>query len=151
MARRKSDSEKGPIGAWATRQRERMGWKPADVVQAMSATGQPITEGTYRGIEAGPRPPSKHIVRALERVFESEAPDPSAPSVEAADMTALVAALGAQTAAINRLVDYLGGQALPDRVTALEAVLERSGWLPAERRDEGSPEPRVDAGTTPRP
>lgn len=155
MARRKSDRDKGPIGAWATKQRDRRGWTPADVVRALEAVGQPITEGTYRGIEAGPRPPSRAIIGALERVFEVQAPDPHEPLPEPGNMAALVQALHEQTATMQRLIEVLtenvSGRRValdPEVVDEIEAAHRDA--LELERDEQRSDEPRPTAEPRPR-
>lgn len=107
-----------------------------DVVEELGKRGAHILEATYRGIEAGPRPPSPDVRRALSAVFGSPVPDLDAEieATEPVQLSGLINALTAQTEAINRLADAIGmGTQLPDRVVqTLESRLVRRGLLPAE-------------------
>jgi transcriptional regulator with XRE-family HTH domain len=131
--RMKSDRDRGVIGAWARRQRLARNWTTADVVAALRKREVNILEATYRGIEAGPRPPSADVQNGLSAVFDSPLPDVDT-EIEATEpfqLSGLIAALAEQTAAINRLVDYLASRNLEDE--ADEAVL-------AAAEDEEQPE-----------
>lgn len=98
--------------------RERLArrWKDADVVRELASRGHPIMEASYRGYEAGPRPPSPPLLAALEAVFGSKAPDITKEAAEPQQLDGLIAAISGQTLAINRLVDVIAsrGMALTD-------------------------------------
>jgi hypothetical protein len=124
----KSDAERGPIGAWAYRERRRKGWTVEEAVLQLEAkTGARLKAVSLRGIEAGPKPPSSEVRHALEEIYGSRAPDPQ-PITTLAD---LVVALAAQTAALNALVEELraGRSTQPDEsaVGAMAEALLRAG------------------------
>ena len=65
---RKSDAEKGPLGAWATHARDLLG---LSVAQAAAAAG--VKEATYRKIEGGSNPaPGRRTVYELWRYFRDQ-------------------------------------------------------------------------------
>jgi hypothetical protein len=112
----KTDAERGPIGTWAFRERKKRKWKDEQAVhELMLRTGVELKATTLRGIEAGPKPPSEDVIRALEKLYGTKAPEPRA----AVGLADLVAALYAQTDAIKLLVDRLG---VPAEVGAGMAV-----------------------------
>lgn len=109
----KSDRERGPVAAWMRRERRARKWTTADVVRELGKRGVHILEPSYRGYEAGPRPPSAQVRHALEAVFGSPAPDITKEAAEPQQLDGLIAAITAQTAAITRLADALAGPQEP--------------------------------------
>jgi transcriptional regulator with XRE-family HTH domain len=132
----KTDQERGPIGAWMRRERLAHQWTPADVVARLGRKGAPILEGSYRGYEAGPRPPSEQIIRALEAVFGSQAPDTKNEPAEPQGLDGLIAAIQAQTEAINRLVDRLGASPQPTDWRSLARMAAQMATAPSIGADE---------------
>lgn len=96
----KTPEERGPVGAWIVRERERLNLSVEEVIERLADQGQPVSASYMRGIEAGRRPSSR-VVHALEALFGSRVP---AEKQAAASIDTLVAMLAAQTAAINELV-----------------------------------------------
>lgn len=126
----KSDAERGPIGAWAYRERKRRRWSVEQAVTELEAlTGTGLRPVSLRGIEAGPKPPGEEVVRGLERLYGSKAPEPKAPIT----MADLVAALHANTDAMREIVSFL-------RATALAGVAEGQARYEAELRDRSAGE-----------
>lgn len=93
----KSDSERGPIGAWMRRERIAREWSVADVSQELAAMGETATPATLRQYEAGPRQPGAVLLAALIRLYGSEPQEAPSP---ASDIDRLAAA-------IDRLADVL--------------------------------------------
>lgn len=124
---------KPPFAAWLVRERNARKWKPRDVVAALAAQGIEVTDGTVKVWESNAgRKPAPLTIDALERIFDSRAPESVAPSAGQAD---LVAALDRQSAAIESLVSRLDLLLFPNPepdVTVLE-VAER---IRARRREE---------------
>lgn len=106
---------KPPISAWIIRERKRLGLKPRDLSERLSAAGLPVTEGTVRTWEAG-RSPHPDNVEGLERIFGTRSPGfmGAVVSDDTSGTAALVTALTAQTAAISRLVEVLSRLTLPN-------------------------------------
>lgn len=99
----KSDEARGPIASWMRRERLAHGWTDTDMTHELAKRGVHILPASYRGYEAGPRPPSSQVKQALEAVFGSPAPDTTKEAAEH-QPDSLIAALYAQTEAINALV-----------------------------------------------
>lgn len=118
----KTDEQRGPVAAWARRERLARGWTQKQVADKLG-----IGEVSYRGNEAGRV--SKPVQEALEAIYGTKAPDPYTPSATPGDMAALIAALSEQTMAINRLIDFLGSDAV-DR--AVQRVAVQLGLLPSQ-------------------
>ena len=113
---------KPPISAWIVRERKRLGLKPHDLAQRLSAMGLPVADGTPRTWEAG-RSPSADNIEGLERIFGSAAPTEMAGG---ADST-LTAGLSALVEQISELVEELRASRqeradLLERVEALETA-----------------------------
>lgn len=66
----KSESERGPIGAWLVRERERLN---LSAIQVAEQAG--IPEASYRAIEAGRWTPRGERLAALEAAIGSPSPD----------------------------------------------------------------------------
>lgn len=115
MARRKNDAERGPFGAWAYNTRTALDLKVEAVIAALPTTYHPAT---LRKAEGGTVPPGLRMWRELGNLYMKRAderhvpidaqprmrPEPAG-TTESPD--ALVAALTAQTEAINALVGLL--------------------------------------------
>lgn len=110
---------KPPVSAWIQSERKRMGWKVHDLSRRLIDLGYDAQESTVGVWEAG-RSPKAETIEALERLFGSQAPREDGNG----DMTALVAALSSQTAALNRLADRLEAQPTVDLVAAMKAATE---------------------------
>ena len=65
---------KPPVPAWIIRERKRLGLKPRDLAERLTAAGLPVAEGTVRTWEAG-RNPHPDNVEGLERIFGTRSPD----------------------------------------------------------------------------
>lgn len=96
-------SPKPAVSAWIASERKRLGWKSEELARRMRAAGYEVADTTVRTWEAGRRP-SQENLEALERLFSSRVPAEPQPT---GDISALVAALTAQTEAINGLVREL--------------------------------------------
>lgn len=66
----KSESERGPIGSWLVRERERLNLSAAEVARKAS-----IPEASYRAIEAGRWTPRGDRLAALQAAVGSSAPN----------------------------------------------------------------------------
>lgn len=128
----KQAHERGELGAWLVAQRKRLseerGFRVTQqiVVDELAEQGYPIDPSYYRAIESGAKKTAGMELReALARYFGRTPPVPSASGGGSpADMGRLIAAVEAQTAAINRLVDRLETPAAPDPEALAEALGE---------------------------
>jgi hypothetical protein len=118
----KTDQQRGPIAAWMRRERLARGWTDADMVRELTKRGVHILPASYRGMEAGPRPPSAPVRQGLEAVFGSSAPDTEKEAAESVELDSLVLAIQQQTAAITRLAVALESPDEP--MVPLSAVRE---------------------------
>ena len=138
---------KPPVPAWIIRERKRLGLKPRDLAERLTAMGLPVTEGTVRTWEAG-RSPHPDNVEGLERIFGTRSPDYMAGAGVGDDpslVPALLRAVEAQTLAIGKLIeklDSLASQAIRDGIAdALrEAGLGPDGGASPDERPPG-PQP----------
>lgn len=135
---------KPPLSAWIVRERKRLGLKPPDLAERLTAAGLPVQVGTVRTWEAG-RKPHPDNIEGLERIFGTRAPASAPPEGDTlAGGAALIDALSDQTAAINALVLRL------DELLPSERVREMLAWaaerMPAESR---SPDPKRDHDGSP--
>jgi transcriptional regulator with XRE-family HTH domain len=133
---------KPPIPAWIIRERKRLGLKPRDLAERLSAAGLPVTEGTVRTWEAG-RNPHPDNVEGLERIFGTRAPGFMG---EPGDDTPGSLALAT---AIRELVEELRSTRQEraeqeQRLRALEAAVA----LLAQRDDGPDPAPVAPGSTT---
>lgn len=149
---RKPIDEKLPTAAWATLARGEAGMSVEEVVDALAERGHVVTAATLRGIEGGSKRGGARLVRLLAEVYGKPTPAHAALTPPATDMSALVAAITAQTAAIERLVLALGvGEA--DRYRALaewaQAQVATLSPLPTPRPSE-APGPRRASRAGPR-
>lgn len=157
MARRKSDAERGPFGAWAYNTRTALDLSVEAVIAALPTTYHPAT---LRKAEGGTVPPGTRMWRELGNLYLKRAeerhvpidpqprmgPEPAG-ATESTD--ALVAALTAQTEAINALVGRLD-VLTAGQVTSAGEMMRALGILggrlaPRGRRPEAAPE--APAGT----
>lgn len=164
-ARRKTDAERGPLGAWAYNAMVDLGLSDEQIaarVEASSATVRKIAGGSERH-------PSARLLRAMHRYFMEVGaaatppiPIDRPPGLEPDDNMAgaagdtltvpasLLTALAAQTAAISELVGELRSARLvqadlEERIGALETAAKlqgrsgagASGGLPAPRQRAG--------------
>lgn len=152
----KSDAARGPIAAWMRRERRARGWSDERMAQELAKRGANILPASYRGYEAGPRPPSATVIKALEAVFGSSAPDPETEKERAGDLPALIEALRDQTAAMNDLVAALRGQRPSvdpaELVSSLAAALAQH-FRPRSEEDahESGDPPEQDTAPSPQP
>lgn len=138
MAYRKRD--KPPFAAWLVHEREARGWKAEEVARRLREAGHQAEDSTYRTWEssAGRRPAPETVV-ALERLFGS--PAPGADEQASGD---LVAALSAQAAAIERLVDRIDAllasrdRDLEELARTLAALLASPATQPAAGGSRGA-------------
>lgn len=151
----KSDSERGPFGAWLVRERKaragsgRDGKMTAAEVRAwlIRDRGFGIGESAYAELESGTALPSQEQRRHLTRLFDSEPPNGGGSS--SPDIAALIRAMdadriarGAETAALRALVTTLVGALLTrpgagltdDESAAIESGLPDAGPAPAAPR-----------------
>lgn len=150
----KTDRDRGPIGAWMRRERKARGWKDVDVARELAQRGVPLQPASYRGYEAGPQRPSPEVIRALSAVFGSAAPEPDTEieATEPVQLSGLIKALEAQTAAMRDLVEVMRlrestkGSESPEVQRAAELLLEllRDTLPPpteVAHEEDGSPDP----------
>lgn len=134
----KSDSERGPFGAWLVQQRKarsgsgRDGKMTAAEVRAwlIRDRGFGIGESAYAELESGTALPSAEQRRHLSALFGSIPPA----TMESGDLSDLAAAIREQAQAINALVDEVRAArqaAQPDLAQviarAVEATLRAAG------------------------
>lgn len=108
----KQPHERGELGAWLVAQRRRLSEERGIrvtqqvVVDGLAEQGYPIDASYYRAIESGSKKTAGLELReALARYFGRTPPAPStAGTLPGGDVGRLVAAIEAQTAAIDRLV-----------------------------------------------
>lgn len=107
---------KDPVPAWVIRERKRLGLKPQDLADRLTAMGLPVVVGTVRTWEAG-RNPHPDNVEGLERIFGTRSPD----------YMAGAGPLGGDTpvpAAYLERIDALVGELQADRALIRELVAE---------------------------
>ena len=139
--------DRKPIAEWLRGTRlaqtmpgTRRAWTQDYLLTQMRAEGWAPHRPNYSKYETGHATPEPETLDRFVAFWAARGvpgPDLSEPPQATESGDALVAALMAQTAAINALVELLAGADLPARVAALELVV---GPL-AERVLEGSPEP----------
>lgn len=143
MARKKTDAERGPIGAWAYNTRDALGLSVEQVIPLLPTTYHPAT---LRKAEGGTVPPGTRMWRELGNLYgqlaeERHVPIDAQPRLASEPTGAtetpvdLVEAINAQTEAINALVDRLDlfvgplgevmADLLRDRVAAATARPQR--------------------------
>lgn len=113
----KAPHERGELGAWLVEQRKRLSEERGVrvtqqvVVDELREQGYPMDPSYYRAIESGAKKTAGMELReAFARYFGRTPPSPSAGRSSAPDMDRLVAAIEAQTAAVNDLVATLREQ-----------------------------------------
>lgn len=72
MARRKSDAERGPLGAWAYNTRDLLSLSVPDVLARLPST---YTEPTLRKVEGGSARPGRRMWRELRTLYQQVASD----------------------------------------------------------------------------
>lgn len=121
----KTDEQRGPFGAWLTRERHRAGFKnvPSAVDALQRQAGYGIAVSVWAELESGSRRPNEEQRQRLTAFFGTT-PEP-APSPSDGDIAALVSAIRAQADAINALAEAIREDR--DRVSpeALRAFLEQ--------------------------
>jgi transcriptional regulator with XRE-family HTH domain len=159
MTARKTDAERGPLGAWAFNTRELLDMTAEAVAAIVS-----VHPGTVRKIEGGSnRTPSAHLLRSLHQVYMREgeaqriavAPPPgmraeeqTAP--EPADLAdairAQTRAIELQTAVLEKVLLALSGGQIPPGLAARAAEAQQFGAAAdeAEGARTGSPLPLSD-------
>ena len=146
----KQAHERGEVGAWLVEQRKRLGEERGTrvtqqmVVDELREMGHTLDASYYRAIESGAKKPGHEIREALARYFGRTPPSPSA-SPASADLGRLVAAIEAQTEAINRLVDRLGAAPTEPEWESLAKLAARLATAPSIGEDEAPQEPQPDA------
>lgn len=148
----KQPHERGEVGAWLVEQRKRLGEERGVrvtqqmVVDELRDQGHILDASYYRAIESGAKKPGREIREALGRYFGRTPPSPSAGS-QATDLTRVIAAMEAQTAAmreqtavINRLVDRLGDSPDPSVWEPLARLAAQLVTAPSIGEDEALPE-----------
>jgi hypothetical protein len=134
------------MAAWIARERKRLELKPVDLAARLQGLGLEASAQTVRVWESyAGRNPSPDNIDGLEQIFGTEAPGAD----EGNDTAALVAAIQAQTTAINALVGRLDvlteGQA-----TAAGEMMRALGILGGRLGPQGTPregEPEAHGGT----
>lgn len=136
----KTDQERGTFAAWLRRERIARTWKEAEARRRLELAAAPgVSFSTYRDIEAGNRKPTAEQRLAIVTVF-GEPPTVSA-GPEANGSADLILALGAQTDAINRLIDRLDSLASAAIRDGVRDALREAGLGPdgGASRDEPPP------------
>jgi len=105
---------KPAVSAWIVRERKRLGLKPHDLAQRLSAMGLPVADGTPRTWEAG-RSPSADNIEGLERIFGS-----AAPTERSGD--------GSTTAGLSALIEQIS-ELVEELQLARQAQAEESRWF----------------------
>lgn len=95
--------DKPALALWIADRRKAMNLKPDSLAYELGRLGYEVKEATVRGWEAGAKP-SDEAIRAMERLFASEAPGDE-PEVATGDTAALIAALEVQTQAMTALLN----------------------------------------------
>lgn len=121
-----------PVSEWIKAERKRRGWKVEELSRRLIDAGYPAEINTVRVWEArSGRPPKADTISGLERLFGSQAPRERESET---DLSALVAALDRQTAAITALADEIRADRsrqgiAPEAVTAFLRQLASEGLL----------------------
>lgn len=131
------------MGAWAYEARADADLSVEEVVERLTRAGQPVTAATIRGIEGGSKKPSRRLLRALAAVYGRPVPGESTVGADKVDTTsvpaALIRALEDQTAAINRLVDWLGTLAPQAIADGVRDALREAGLSPDDGESPDEP------------
>lgn len=103
----KNDTERGPLGAWARKERLALGLSVEQVVERLADRGAVVDPAYLRAIESGSKRPRQDsdIVAALGGVYRSTVPGEGAPTQPATDMGSLVSALTGLVAQMRRQND----------------------------------------------
>lgn len=138
-------SKRPPRGIWARHLQEQRRLRDISAVVAFELVYErigwsPKSRSAYVAIDSGDRQPKGIEVTVLGAEF-GWPPDPDDVEEAATDQASLIAALAAQTAAINRLVDRLESLAPIAIRQGVAAELRAAGLIPASGESPDLPPP----------